>query len=172
MVSPDGRDGMVKHAEQFADAGIPFIFDPGQGLPMFDGSELALFIDLANWVALNSYEAAMLCERTGLTIDQVAERCEAVIVTGGGDGSTIYTDGEVITIPAAKPTAIVDPTGCGDAYRAGLIYGLMNDFDWQTTGRIASLMGAIKIAHPGTQNHTFTRAEFDDHFKAEFNYAL
>ncbi len=172
MVSPDGRDGMIKHAEQFADAGIPFIFDPGQGLPMFDGSELALFVDLANWVALNSYEAAMLCERTGLTIEQVAERCEAVIVTAGGDGSTVYADGEVITIPAAKPTAIVDPTGCGDAYRAGLIYGLMNDLDWATTGRIASLMGSIKIAHPGTQNHAFSRAEFEDRFRAEFNYAL
>ena len=172
MVSPDGRDGMVQHAEQFAEAGIPFIFDPGQGLPMFDGNELTNFIDLANWVALNSYEAAMLCERTGLTIDQVAERCEAVIVTAGGEGSTVYTDGEVVTIPAAKPAAIVDPTGCGDAYRAGLIYGLMNDFDWPTTGRVASLMGAIKIASPGTQNHAFTRAEFDERFKAEFNYAL
>jgi adenosine kinase len=172
MVSPDGRDGMVQHAEQFAEAGIPFIFDPGQGLPMFDGAELAHFIDLANWVALNSYEAAMLCERTGLTIDQVAERCEAVVVTAGGEGSTVYADGEVIVIPAAKPAAIVDPTGCGDAYRAGLIYGLMNDFDWATTGRIASLMGAIKIAHPGTQNHAFTRAEFDDRFEAEFSYAL
>lgn len=114
----------------------------------------------------------MLCERTGLTIEQVAERCEAVIVTAGGDGSTVYADGEVITIPAAKPTAIVDPTGCGDAYRAGLIYGLMNDLDWATTGRIASLMGSIKIAHPGTQNHAFSRAEFEDRFRAEFNYAL
>lgn len=172
MVSPDGRDGMLQHAEQFADAGIPFIFDPGQGLPMFDGAELTRFVELANWVALNSYEAAMLCERTGLTLDQVAERCEAVIVTAGGEGSTVYTDGEVITIPAAAPTAVVDPTGCGDAYRAGLIYGLMNDFDWPTTGRIASLMGAIKIAHPGTQNHAFTRAEFDDRYKVAFNDAL
>ncbi|MEX0899575.1 MAG: carbohydrate kinase family protein [Gammaproteobacteria bacterium] len=172
IVSPDGRDGMLQHAEQFADAGIPFIFDPGQGLPMFDGDDLTRFVELSNWVALNSYEAAMLCERTGLTIDQVAERCEAVVVTAGGEGSTIYADGEVIVIPAAKPTAVVDPTGCGDAYRAGLIYGLMNDCDWETTGRIASLMGAIKIAHPGTQNHTFTRDGFAERFKAEFSYAL
>jgi adenosine kinase len=157
MVSPDGRAGMIRHAGQFAEAGIPFIFDPGQGLPMFDGPALLQFIDQANWIALNSYEAAMLCERTGLTLDQVAERCEAVIVTAGGEGSTIHADGEVIEVPAAKPDALVDPTGCGDAYRAGLLYGLMNEYDWPTAGRIASLMGAIKIASHGTQNHSFTR---------------
>lgn len=172
MVSPDGRAGMIQHAAQFAEAGIPFIFDPGQGLPMFDGESLHHFIELANWIALNSYEAALLCERTGLAIDQVAERCEAVIVTAGGDGSTVYADGGTIRIPAAKPETLADPTGCGDAYRAGLLYGLMNDCDWETTGRIASLMGAIKIAEHGTQNHTFTRQAFDDRFQSEFGFAL
>ena len=172
MVSPDGRDGMLQHAEQFADAGIPFIFDPGQGLPMFDGPELAHFIDLANWVAVNSYEAALLCERTGLSLDEIAQRCEALIVTAGGEGATIYADGTTIAIPAAKASEIVDPTGCGDAFRAGLLYGLMHDCDWETTGRIASLLGAIKIEHPGTQNHAFTRPEFNVRFETEFGSAL
>ena len=172
MVSPDGRDGMLQHAEQFADAGIPFIFDPGQGLPMFEGAELARFIDLANWVAVNSYEAALLCERTGLSHEDIAARCEALIVTAGGDGATIYADGETIAIPAASVGAIVDPTGCGDAFRAGLLYGLMHDCDWETTGRIASLLGAIKIEHPGTQNHSFTRPEFNVRFEAEFKRSL
>ena len=172
MVSPDGREGMLQHAEQFADAGIPFIFDPGQGLPMFDGAALARFIDLANWVAVNSYEAAMLCERTGLSREDIAARCEALIVTAGGDGATIYTDGDTIAIPAAKAEAVVDPTGCGDAFRAGLLYGLMHDCDWETTGRIASLLCAIKIERPGTQNHAFTRPEFNVRYETEFGTAL
>jgi adenosine kinase len=172
MVSPDGRDGMIQHAAEFADAGIPFIFDPGQGMPMFDGDDLKRFIDQADWVALNSYEASLLCERTGLTIQQVAERCKAVIVTGGGEGSTIYSDGAELSIPAAKPARISDPTGCGDAYRAGLIYGLMNDCDWETTGRIASLMGAIKIEQHGTQNHTFTPDSFAERYRESFGQPL
>ena len=172
MISPDGRAGMIQHAAEFAEAGIPFIFDPGQGLPMFDGEALSQFIELADWVALNSYEAAMLCERTGLTIPQVAERCNAVVVTGGGDGSTIYTGRQELHIPAAPVTELKDPTGCGDAYRAGLIYGLMSDCDWETTGRIASLMGAIKIEHHGTQNHTFHRDAFADMYLAAFDRTL
>ena len=172
MVSPDGRDGMIQHAEQFAEAGIPFVFDPGQGMPLFDGPELERFVELANWVALNSYEAALLSERTGLTLDEIAQRCEALVVTHGGEGSVIYTNGEVLKIPAAKPARIVDPTGCGDAYRAGLLYGLMHDADWETTGRIASLMGAIKIEHAGTQTHTFTRPEFNERYEATFGRTL
>ncbi len=160
-VSPDGRDGMIQHAREFAEAGIPFLFDPGQGLPMFNGEELLDFIDKATWVAVNDYEAQMIAERTGESVEVLARRVEAFIVTRGGEGSHIHTAGEVISIPAAKPEQIVDPTGCGDAYRAGLLYGLLNDYGWERTGRIASLMGAIKIAHPGTQNHRFTPAEFE-----------
>ncbi len=168
MISPDGRDGMLQHATQFAQAGIPFIFDPGQGMPMFDADELTDFIDKANWVAVNSYEAAMLSEKTGLDRTAIAARCEALIVTASGEGSTVYTDGKEIKIPTANAEAVTDPTGCGDAYRAGLLFGLMHEADWETTGRIASLMGAIKVASPGTQNHTFDRDGFAERFKSAF----
>lgn len=160
-VSPDGRDGMIQHAREFAEAGIPFLFDPGQGLPMFNGEELLDFIDKATWVAVNDYEAQLIAERTGESIAMLARRVDAFIVTRGAEGSDIFTDADVLRIPAAKPAAVVDPTGCGDAYRAGLLYGLLNDYGWERTGRIASLMGAIKIAHAGTQNHSFTQAEFE-----------
>ncbi|MEY8241060.1 MAG: carbohydrate kinase family protein, partial [Cycloclasticus sp.] len=153
IVSPDGRDGMIQHAQQFVEAGIPFIFDPGQGLPMFDGDELKAFIEQATWVTVNDYEAEMMQEKTGLSPHEIASQVEALIVTKGAQGSLIYSQGKRLDIPAAKASAVVDPTGCGDAYRAGLLYGLMNDLDWDITGRIASLMGAIKIAHAGTQNH-------------------
>jgi adenosine kinase len=168
VVAPDGRDGMVQHAEQFAAAGIPMLFDPGQGLPMFDGADLLRFVERATWIAVNDYEAQMLAERTGLGPADLARRVGALIVTRGGDGSVIYADGREIMIPAVKPEAVVDPTGCGDAYRAGLILGLQNGLDWETTGRIASLMGSIKIAHSGTQHHSFTFAEFTDRFRAAF----
>ncbi len=168
-VSPDGRDGMLAHAREFAEAGIPFLFDPGQGLPMFNGEELLDFIDKATWVAVNDYEAQMIVERTGESLELLARRVEAFIVTRGGEGSQIYTGGEVLHIPAAKPEAIVDPTGCGDAYRAGLLFGLLNDYGWERTGRIASLMGAIKIAHAGTQNHQFTPREFEQKLALAFD---
>jgi adenosine kinase len=168
IVSPDGRDGMIAHAEQFVEEGIPFIFDPGQGMPMFNGEDLVKFIDEATWVTLNDYESELLQERTGLTLEQVAERVEALIITLGGEGSKIYSKGECIDIPAAKPKAIYDPTGCGDAYRAGLLYGLMNELDWATTGRIASLMGAIKIENPGTQNHRFDMDAFKQRYQENF----
>ncbi|MGI8738305.1 MAG: carbohydrate kinase family protein [Gammaproteobacteria bacterium] len=168
IVAPDGRDGMVQHASQFADADIPFIFDPGQGLPMFDGDDLLRFVEQASWLALNDYESRVMQERTGLSLAQLAERVKAVIVTRGGEGSCVYTEGQEIEIPAAKAQATKDPTGCGDAYRAGLLYGLMNDFDWGTTGRVAALAGAIKIEQYGTQNHRFTQ----DEFKARYNQAF
>ena len=171
IVSPDGKDGMQQHANQFAELGIPFIFDPGQGMPMFNGAELLTFIDQANYVTLNDYESELMQERTGLSLEQIAERVEALIITLGAQGSKIYTDGQCITIPAAKPHAVLDPTGCGDAYRAGLLYGLMNEFDWEVTGRIASLMGALKIEHNGTQNHTFTMADFKQRFHENFGYS-
>ncbi len=155
IVSPDGRDGMIEHAAQFADAGIPFIFDPGQGMPMFDGDDLVKFIEQATWVTLNDYEAELLQDRTGLSPHEIAERVEALVVTLGAQGSHIYISDKRIEIPAVAAAQVVDPTGCGDAYRAGLLFGLMNNCDWETTGRIASLMGAIKVACHGTQNHRF-----------------
>ncbi len=172
VVAPDGRDGMVQHAAQFAEAGIPLLFDPGQGLPMFDGPQLLDFVAKSTWIAVNDYEAQLLMERTGLTLAEVARRVRALVVTRGAEGSVIHADGREIQIPAARPEAVVDPTGCGDAYRAGLIFGLQNGLDWETTGRVASLMGAIKIAHSGTQHHRFTRDEFEDRFRAAFGRAL
>jgi len=168
IVSPDGRDGMIAHAEQFADKNIPFIFDPGQGLPMFDGDDLKKFIDQATYVSVNDYEAQLVEDRTGLSPHEIAERVEALIITRGGEGSHIYTKGHRYEIPVAKASELNDPTGCGDAYRAGLLYGLMNDMDWETTGRIAGLMGAIKIECHGTQNHSFTMDEFKQRFAESY----
>lgn len=170
IVAPDGRDAMLQHAEQFAEAGIPFVFDPGQGMPMFNGEELAHFVDLATYVTLNDYEWQLLRDRTGLSENQVAERVEALVVTRGGEGSDIYAGNEHHQIPSVKPEAVNDPTGCGDAYRAGLLYGFEQDLDWPTTGRIASLMGSIKISHHGTQNHSFTPEEFKEQFQKAFGY--
>lgn len=172
IIAPDGKQGMLEHAEQFNQAGIPFIFDPGQGLPMFDGEQLTDFIDKAAWVAANDYESKMLSERTGLTPEQIAQRVEAFIVTRGGEGSLIYTQKGVVEIPTAAVEAINDPTGCGDAYRAGLLYGLEQGMDWETTGRVAALMGAIKIEQHGTQNHRVRRDEFDARFKKSFGYEI
>ncbi|MDW3096433.1 MAG: carbohydrate kinase family protein [Gammaproteobacteria bacterium] len=172
LISPDGRDAMIQHAEQFADANIPFIFDPGQGLPMFEGSDLKTFIDQATYVTVNDYESQLMQERTSLSEGEIAERVEALIVTRGAEGSTVYSNGKKISIPVVAVNELKDPTGCGDAYRAGLIYGIMNDMDWETTCRIASLLGAIKIQHHGTQNHSFSLAEFKDRFKEEFNREL
>jgi adenosine kinase len=168
IVAPDGRDGMLQHAEQFAKAGIPFIFDPGQGLPMFGGEDLKRFIEQATWVAVNDYEWQVLQEKTGWTVRDVTRRVKALIVTRGAQGSIIYAGDEIIEIPCAKPKAVVDPTGCGDAYRAGLIHGLLHGLDWRTTGQIASLLGAIKIETQGTQNHRFTSAELDQRLAESF----
>ena len=168
VISPDGKDGMLQHAQQCFDANIPFIFDPGQGMPMFDGEELSNFIQQAKYVCVNDYESQLLQERTGLGIQEIAEQVDAIIVTRGGEGSVIYTEGKSIEIPAVRASKVLDPTGCGDAYRGGLIYGLMNEFDWDVTGRIAALMGAIKVAHNGTQNHKFTLDEFKDKYAQEF----
>jgi len=172
IVSPDGRDGMLEHAAQFAEAGIDFIFDPGQGLPMFNGAELKTFISQASYVAVNDYESEMMRERTGLSIDEIADQLEALIVTRGPRGSIIRAGGQTYEIPSASPTALADPTGCGDAYRAGLIYGLQQGMDWDTIGRIASLMGAIKIERPGTQNHRFSMSDFSARYKQEFEREL
>ena len=170
-IAPDGRDGMIEHAAQFAHAGIDFIFDPGQGMPLFNGAELLRFIEQASWVALNDYEAQVLQERTGEKIEALARRVRAMVVTRGAEGSRIYTPSKAIDIPAVPVREVRDPTGCGDAYRAGLLYGLMRDFDWETTGRIASLISSIKVAHTGTQNHRIARDEFWALFKVNFGYA-
>ena len=160
------------HAEQFAAAGIPLLFDPGQGLPMFDGEELLGFVARSSWVAVNDYEGQMLQERTGWGPDEIANRVRAYIVTKGAEGSVIRAGGKQHVIPTAKPHAVKDPTGCGDAYRAGLVFGLMNELDWETTGRIASLMGSIKIAHSGTQSHRFDMNEFKQRFSAAYGREL
>jgi len=172
IVAPDGRDGMVQHAAQFAAAKVRFVFDPGQGLPMFDGEELRTFIAQATWVAVNDYEWQVLQQKTGWTAAQVLEQVEALIVTRGSEGSVIHTRQGEIHIPCAKAAAVVDPTGCGDAYRAGLIHGLLHGYDWQTTGRIASLLGAIKIEARGTQNHSFTREQFEQRYRQAFGQNL
>ncbi len=161
IIAPDGRQGMLQHAQECADAGIPFLFDPGQGLPMFDGESLLNFIQLARYMAVNDYEAQMLVEKTGLSLHQLADQLEALIVTKGGQGSVIYADGKQIQIDAVKADKIVDPTGCGDAYRAGLLYGMIRGWDWLTCGRLASVMGAVKIASRGGQNHQPSKADIE-----------
>jgi adenosine kinase len=168
IVAPDGRQAMMEHAAQFTAAKIPFIFDPGQGMPMFGTEELKAFVDQARWVAVNDYEWGLLQQKTGYTVSDITARAEALVVTRGGEGSVIYTKGRTITVPTARPKAVVDPTGCGDAYRAGLIHGLLRGLDWETTGRMASLMGAIKIESRGPQNHSFTRAEFERRYQDNF----
>lgn len=170
VVAPDGREGMIQHAEQFHRAGIPFIFDPGQGTPMFDGAELIRFIELATWVILNDYEAKLVEEKTHLTPQLISEDVDAVVVTKGAEGSLVYIDRQPIRIPPAKPAKVVDPTGCGDAYRAGVIFGLLEGYDWETIGAIASLMGAIKVESAGTQNHSFTMDQFRQRFWENFGY--
>ena len=172
IVAPDGKEGMQAHVRGFAAAGIPFIFDPGQGLPLFSGDELVAMIEAADYVAVNDYEGRLLCERTGLSLQDIAARVQALIVTLGADGSRIYSDGELIDVPVVRPAALVDPTGCGDAYRAGLLFGITNEMDWEKTGRLASLLGALKIAHQGPQNHIFTPALIAEKFEAAFGTKL
>jgi adenosine kinase len=172
IVAPDGREAMLQHAEQFAERNIPFIFDPGQAMPLFSGEEFRAFIEQAQYVTVNDYESQLLQQRTGWSPDEIAARVNAYIVTRGPKGSLIYTKDEVHDIPPAHERRVSDPTGCGDAYRAGLIFGIMRDMDWPTIGRLASLMGALKVEHPGTQNQRFTYEEFADQFRQQFGYAL
>jgi adenosine kinase len=172
IVAPDGRDSMLQHAQQCAEAGIPFIFDPGQGLPMFNGQELKHFIEQASYVAVNDYEAELLVERTGMSLGAIAEQVSALVVTRGEQGAEIFSKSEHLAIPCVKVDKVADPTGCGDAFRAGMLYGLTNGMDWATTGRLSSLMGAIKIAHQGPQNHAPSRTEIDERFHQAFGYRL
>ncbi|MCC5867933.1 MAG: carbohydrate kinase family protein [Gammaproteobacteria bacterium] len=172
IIAPDGRDGMIEHARQFAEAEIPFIFDPGQGLPMFEDAQLRDFLDMASWVTVNDYEAGLLQQKTGLAPAEIAERVRALVITRGGEGSVIWVGDRRLDIPAVRPAALVDPTGCGDAYRAGLLHGLMHEADWEITGRLASLLGAMKIASPGTQNHSVSRELVASEFRAAFDSDL
>jgi len=172
IVAPDGREGMIGHARQFAEAGVPFIFDPGQGMPMFSGHELLHFLEQADYATFNDYEAKLLCDRTGKSLEDLASMVKALIVTRGGEGSHIYTGGQRLKIPCVKPEEVVDPTGCGDAYRSGLLYGIAQGMDWDQTGRLASLLGSIKIAHSGPQNHSFTRQEIADQYQRAFGTRL
>ena len=171
IIAPDGRDGMLAHAAQMHAAGIPFIFDPGQAMPLFDGDELRRLVGWADYLAVNDYEAELLQERTGLSRSELARQVKAMVITLGAEGSQIITGAETLMIPAVPPTAEVDPTGCGDAYRAGLLYGIAHGWDWTKTGRLASLLGSIKIAQRGGQNHQFDRASITSFYAKAFGAA-
>ena len=168
IIGPDGKEGMLQHSRQCAEHRIPFLFDPGQGLPMFSREELLEMVRLADYLAVNDYEGKLLEERTGRSLADLARELKALIATRGAHGSTIYASGRQIEIPVIAATALVDPTGCGDAYRAGLLYGIARDWDWETTGRLASLMGSIKIAQRGPQNHKPSRDEIAQRYKKAF----
>ena len=172
IIAPDGRDGMMQHAREFEEAGIPFIFDPGQGLPMFGGDDIRTFLRQADYLACNDYEAQMLQEKTGEKMEQLARNVKAAIVTLGAHGSQIYANSKRYDIACVKAAALVDPTGCGDAYRAGLLYGIQSGWEWEKTGRLASLMGSLKIGSRGGQNHALTRADISRRFQAEFGATL
>ncbi len=172
IVSPDGRDGMLQNSKEFAEAGIPFIFDPGQAMPLFNGEELRAFIEQADYVTVNDYESSLLQERTGWSEETIAGKVKAYIATQGPRGARIFTGGTTYDIPPAHERRVTDPTGCGDAFRAGLIFGIEKGYDWPTIGRIGNLMGALKVEHPGTQNQRFDYAEFAEQFSQQFGYAL
>lgn len=172
IVSPDGRDGMLQNAKEFAEAGIPFIFDPGQAMPLFNGEELRHFIDQADYVTVNDYESNLLQERTGWSEKDIAGKVKAYIVTRGPHGCEIHAEGKKHNVPPAHERRVTDPTGCGDAFRAGLIFGIEKGYDWLTIGRIGNLMGALKVEHPGTQNQRFDYDEFAEQFRQQFGYAL
>lgn len=172
IVAPDGKQGMWEHSKELASHGVPFIFDPGQGLPMFDGKELLELIELATYVAVNDYEGEMLSQRAGLSLSEIAKKVDALIVTKGAQGAQIFANGQMFAIPPVPVANPIDPTGCGDAFRGGLLFGIENGLDWDTTGRIASLLGAIKIASQGPQNHQPSLQEIKDRFKEAFGYAF
>jgi adenosine kinase len=171
IIGPDGKQGMIDHAAQCARLGVPFIFDPGQGLPMFSGEEIREFLRQADYVAVNDYEGKLLESKTGRSLDEIARDVKALVCTLGGKGSTIIAKGERHEIPSAAADAVVDPTGCGDAYRAGFLFGIARGWDWPTCGRLGSVMGAIKIAQRGAQNHAPSRDEIQTRFRRAFGYS-
>lgn len=154
IISPDGRDAMIQHAEQFKAAGIPFVFDPGQGLPMFGGDELRAFIDQATWVTVNDYEGKMLCDRTGWTPAEISRRVQGLVITLGGDGCEVWVDGDKTHVPPVSAKDVVDPTGCGDAWRGALLFGLEQGWSLVKCAELGNQVGAIKIASKGPQNYT------------------
>jgi adenosine kinase len=154
IVAPDGRDAMVEHAQQFKAAGIPFVFDPGQGLPMFDGAELARFIGQCTWVTVNDYEGKMLSERTGWSSAEISRRTQGLVVTLGGEGCEVWIGGEKTVVPAVRAAEVVDPTGCGDAWRGALLYGLEQGWPLARCAALGNRVGAIKIASRGPQNYS------------------
>jgi adenosine kinase len=172
IVSPDGREGMLQNAKEFEEAGIPFIFDPGQAMPLFNGAELRAFIEQADYVTVNDYESNLLVERTGWSEKDIAGKVKAYVTTRGPHGALIHADGKTYDVPPAHERRITDPTGCGDAFRAGLIFGIEKGYDWMTIGRMGNLMGALKVEHPGTQNQRFDYKEFSEQFRQQFGYAL
>jgi adenosine kinase len=171
IIGPDGKEGMLQHARECAAAAVPFLFDPGQGLPMFSAAEIEEFLRLAEYVAVNDYEGKLLEEKTGRKLERLAREVKALVYTLGAKGSVILADGERHEVPCATPEAVVDPTGCGDAYRAGLLYGIARRWDWPTTGKLGAVMGALKIAHRGAQNHAAARDEIESRFRAAFGYS-
>ena len=172
IVAPDGRDGMLHHVRGFHEAGVPCVFDPGQGMPLFTGEELLECVHKSSYVILNDYEAELLQSRTGENLETLARHVEALIVTRGAEGSVIHTAGQQIVIPVVRPEAILDPTGCGDAYRSGILYGITHGLDWETSGQLASVMGSIKIEQRGGQNHRPTRDDISARLQQAFGKTL
>ena len=170
IVAPDGREAMVQHAQQFAEHGIPFVFDLGQAMPLFNGEDLLWFIARAQYVTLSDYEARVVCERTGQSLEELAQKVEALVVTLGQHGSDIYASGKKIHIPAVTARQVVDPVGCGDAHRGGLLYGLTHGMDWETSGRLASVMGSLKVEHSGAQNYVIDRAGIAERFFEAYGF--
>ncbi len=168
IIGPDGKQGMLQHSRQCAAQGVPYVFDPGQGLPMFSREELLEMVKLASYLAVNDYEGKLLEEKTGRKLEQLARELKALVLTLGAQGSVIFAGGKRHEIPCVAPDAVLDPTGCGDAYRAGLLYGISKGWDWPSTGRLASVMGAIKIAHRGAQNHISSRHEIEARYRKAF----
>ena len=171
IIGPDGKEGMLQHARECAGHGLPFVFDPGQGLPMFSGEELGEFVRLADYVAVNDYEGRMLEEKTGRKLHEIAGEVKALVYTLGGKGSVILAGGQRHEIPCVEAEAVIDPTGCGDAYRAGLLYGISHGWDWASTGKLGAVMGAIKIANRGAQNHAPGREQIEERFRSAFGYS-
>ena len=171
IIAPDGKLGMLQHARECSELGIPLLFDPGQGLPMFSAEELAEFLRLAHYVAVNDYEGKLLEEKTGRSLEDIARGVKALVITLGAKGSLIVAGGQRHEIPCVEADKVADPTGCGDAYRSGLLYGIARGWDWPTAGKLGAVMGAIKVARRGAQNHAPTREEIESRFRRAFGYS-
>jgi adenosine kinase len=171
IIAPDGKEGMLQHARECAATGVPFLFDPGQGLPLFSGAQIDEFLGLADFVAVNDYEGKLLEEKTGRKLEALAREVKALVYTLGAKGSVIFAGSERHEVPCVRAEAVVDPTGCGDAYRAALLYGIAHGWEWPSTGRLGSVMGALKIAHRGAQNHAATRGQIEARFRDAFGYS-